>query len=190
MVKATITPFFLDPGAPAERGRSHSAPSTSLSSSCPRAAPSALSSVVFPYIRRLDISDDMFARPQKNPLLTLKLSSILFLDSVVNDDLTRHPLYTIKTVGTSTVITRSDPWEGVSKTAEIKWPRTPPVKGKGKESDGILVHMAGDRWKSSEALLKSGSIVQWVIKFYVRKSPYSLLPPVHINLASPTTLIL
>jgi hypothetical protein len=163
MVKSTITPF-LEHGLVnnEHRGRSLSMAEPSFLPHSSRT--SVLSTVVFPYLRRLDIGDDMQTH-QKKPLITLKLSSPSFLDSVVNDTLTRHPLYVIKTVGTSTTISRSDPWEGVTKTADIKWPKLIPTKGKGKDSVGVLVQMSGGRWKGAENLLKPSSLSRYVIKF-------------------------
>lgn len=116
---------------------------------------SVLSSVV-PYLRRLEIGDEMPAH-QKSPLLTLRLSSPSFLDSTVNDDITKEPLYIIRTTDTSTTIRRADPWEGNTKTADINWPRNAPAKGKG-VSDGILIQMRGVRWKGSETLLRRSTI--------------------------------
>ncbi|KAG6861924.1 hypothetical protein C0995_009874 [Termitomyces sp. Mi166 len=93
---------------------------------------------------------------QKTPLLTLKLSSPSFLDTTVTDDVTEQPLYTIKTVGPTTTIKRADPWDGDTKTAEIRWSRTIPQKGKN-ASDGVLIQMRGIRWKGSETFLRRGS---------------------------------
>ncbi|KAF8070042.1 hypothetical protein FPV67DRAFT_1413320, partial [Lyophyllum atratum] len=124
---------------------------------------SVLSSVV-PYLRRMD-SDDTPAH-QKSPLLTLKLSSPSFLDSNVTDDVTEQPLYTIKTIGVTTTIKRADPWDGDTKTAEIKWPRTAPAKGKG-VSDGVFIQMRGIRWQGSEALLRRGTILSGPRKFNI-----------------------
>lgn len=116
---------------------------------------SVLSSVV-PYLRRLEIGDDMPAH-HKSPLLTLRLSSPSFLDSTVTDDITKEPLYIIKTIDTSTTIRRADPWEGNTKTADINWPGNAPAKGKG-VSDGTLIQMRGVQWKGSETLLSKSTI--------------------------------
>ncbi|KAF8658236.1 hypothetical protein AX16_002013 [Volvariella volvacea WC 439] len=95
----------------------------------------------------------------KAPLLALKLSSTSFLDSVVHDDLSRHPLYTITTVNNLTKVIRPDPWEGSYSTAEIKWPKERPTKGKGKgkDTDGVLIQMRGARWKGGEVFLRPGT---------------------------------
>jgi hypothetical protein len=113
---------------------------------------------VLPHRRRSASGEDML---QKSPLLTLKLSSPSFLDSEINEDLSRNPIYVIRTQGTSTTITRSDPWEGSTKTAEVKWPKDVPVKGKGKDNDGVLVQMKGGRWESGFSLLRPGSLIRY-----------------------------
>ncbi|KAG5352991.1 hypothetical protein C0989_011501 [Termitomyces sp. Mn162] len=137
-----------DPSVKAVRsnrsGSSKLAPTSSTLSS--RA--SMLASVV-PMLRRHP--DDI----QKIPLLTLKLSSTSFLDTTVIDDVIHQPLYTIKTVGPTTTIKRADLWDGDTKTAEIRWSRTIPQKGKN-ISDGVLIQMRGMRWKGSETFLKRG----------------------------------
>jgi hypothetical protein len=136
-------------------------PGSSSKLSPPQAGHSSRSSVlssVVPYLRRLDVGEDMPAH-QKSPLLTLRLSSPSFLDSIVNDDITKEPLYYIKTVGTSTTIRRADPWEGNTKTADINWPGSAPAKGKG-ISDGILIQMRGARWKGSETLLRRSTLLR------------------------------
>ncbi|KAF9467465.1 hypothetical protein BDZ94DRAFT_1040410 [Collybia nuda] len=132
---------------------------------------SVLSSVV-PYLRRLDIGDDMFGH-QKVPLLTLRLSSPSFLDSFVNDDITKDPLYIIKTVGTSTTIRRADPWVGNTKTADIDWPQNAPAKGKG-VSDGILIQMRGARWKGGETLLRRSTMRTGPRKFNIPNYAHNL----------------
>ncbi|KAF5386250.1 hypothetical protein D9615_002634 [Tricholomella constricta] len=144
-------------------GRPGSSSKFSTSQPGPSSRTSVLSSVV-PYLRRMD-GDDSPAH-HKQPLLTLKLSSSTFLDSFVTDDVTEQPLYTIRTVGITTTIKRADPWDGDTRTAEIKWPKTAPAKGKG-ISDGVLIQMRGLRWKGSETLLKRGSILSGPRKFNI-----------------------
>lgn len=99
----------------------------------------------------------------KTPLLSLKLSSLSFLDSSIYDDHTRHPLYAIKTTGTSTAIKRSDPWGGASqKVAVIKWPKMIPYKTKDRQSLGVLLQMKGDNWREGDNFLKQSSISRYV----------------------------
>lgn len=138
----------------------------------PSSRVSMLASVV-PYFRRFD-GDDSPAQ-QKLPLLTLQLSSPSFLDSFVTDDVTDQPLYTMKTVGTTTTIKRADPWDGDTKTAELRWPKIPPEKGKG-VSDGVLVQMRGVRFKGSETLLRRGHILRCVIVLFIRYSSLTHSP--------------
>ncbi|KAF9010731.1 hypothetical protein BDQ17DRAFT_1421073 [Cyathus striatus] len=124
----------------------HSAPSRT----------SLLPSVKIPYLRRFESRKHPPPITQQ-PLLTLKLSSPSFLDSFVKDDLSKLPLYTIRTSGTSTTIIRNNDYTGEMKTAEITWPKAlPPTKDKG-ASDGVLIRLRGERWKGGETLLKHAS---------------------------------
>ncbi|KAJ7497602.1 hypothetical protein FB451DRAFT_1550428 [Mycena latifolia] len=119
---------------------------------------SVLSSVV-PYLRRAD-TDDMPAH-HKSVLVTLKLSSPSFLDSVVKDSASPNPLYVIRTTGTSTSVLRSDAWDdGFSKTAEIKWPKVIPTKEKTRETLGVLVQMKDGRWQSGDTILRPGTMLR------------------------------
>ncbi|EGO00174.1 hypothetical protein SERLA73DRAFT_160158 [Serpula lacrymans var. lacrymans S7.3] len=116
---------------PSNRTQASITPSAGPSTVTPScSAPSS----IFPYLHRLDIGDDMYPRRQKMPLLTLELSSLSFLDSVAIDDVTGKPLYAVETVGSSTTIWRSDPWDGMTKAADIRWPKELHIKGKGKEN--------------------------------------------------------
>jgi hypothetical protein len=106
----------------------------------------------FSYLRGLD---DISSRRQKKPLLTLKLSSPSFLDSKVHDGLSDNPLYVIETANTCTVVSRYDPWEGSTKTANIRWPKRIPVKSKGKQSmQGVSVQMHGSPESAVDHVLK------------------------------------
>ncbi|KAJ7603932.1 hypothetical protein B0H17DRAFT_1232666 [Mycena rosella] len=132
---------------------------------------SVLSSVV-PYLRRSD-PDDMSAH-HKSALVTLKLSSPSFLDSVVKDDASPHPLYVIRTTGTSTSVLRADPWDALTKTAEIKWPKVIPTKGKTKETLGVLVQMSDGRWQSADTVLKPGTMLSAPPKFTIPNFPHTM----------------
>jgi hypothetical protein len=128
----------------------------SSSKQLPSLTPSATSAIL-PYLRRLDIRDDIPSRLPKNPLLTLKLSTPSFLDSNVHDSLSDHPLYAIKTGTSSTTVLRYDPWEGPTNVADIRWPRQTPVKGKGKgkgDMHGVIIEMSGCRMKTADHFLK------------------------------------
>ena len=133
----------------------HRVPSDTFSeSSSSNYRASILSSVKFPSLRKLDTSET--AHHGKPALLILKLKSTSFLHAVVEDQ-TRHSLYTIRTHDNTTTVMRSDPWEGMTKTADVRWPENPiALRGKGK-SDGIQVQMRGNRWVDGEAFLRTGS---------------------------------
>ncbi|KAG6916025.1 hypothetical protein DXG01_008794 [Tephrocybe rancida] len=137
---------------PVDAGRSDRS-ATAKSTIAPTASSSRVSVLasVVPMLRRH--ADDV----QKSPLLTLKLSASSFLDASVTDSATEQPLYTMKTLGPTTTIKRADPWDGDTKTAEIRWSRTVPAKGKS-VSDGVVIQMRGIRWKGSETLLKRGTM--------------------------------
>ncbi|EIW83232.1 hypothetical protein CONPUDRAFT_152264 [Coniophora puteana RWD-64-598 SS2] len=150
-------------------------PSTSASSCAPGPSASNLSSR-FPYLHRLEISDDMCPFTQQRPLLVLKVSQESFLDSIAVDLVAEKPLYSVETVSSSTTVWRSDPWDGFSKTAEIGWPREPAFKGKGKGQDttqGTFVQMSGCRVKPIDSFLKAGGIGS-SRKFRVPSYPNSL----------------
>ncbi|KAJ7268670.1 hypothetical protein B0H12DRAFT_1096070 [Mycena haematopus] len=119
------------------------------------------------------ISDDTPAL-NKSVLVTLKLSSLSFLDSVVKDDAARDPLYVIRTTGTSTRVLRNDPWDGLTKTAEIKWPKVIPTKGKTKETLGVLVQMNDGRWQSGDSVLKPGTMLSAPSRFSIPNFPHSM----------------
>ncbi|KIK69098.1 hypothetical protein GYMLUDRAFT_67793 [Collybiopsis luxurians FD-317 M1] len=128
---------------------------------------SVLPSAVFPYLRRLDTGPDFIPSTHKDPLLVFTLSSQSFLDTKVKDDLSRLPLYTISTLGTSTRIFRADPWNGDTKTAEIHWPVLDPGKGKGKELDGVSIQVRNGREKPAGTFLRPGSILSAPRKFKI-----------------------
>lgn len=177
---------YAEPGPFDSARRARSAFSSDYSLLSPTSTRSSvLPSVVLPYLRRLDISDDM-AINQKTPLLTLKLSSPSFLDSVVHDEFTRHPLYVIETRSTKTTVVRSDPWEGTTDTAKIEWPKLLPLKGKGKSDiDSVLVKMRGGRYQSGGSVLRSGSLMRYVQllsrKIWANSTPSQCTPQVQYS---------
>jgi hypothetical protein len=94
----------------------------------------------------------------KEPLLTIKLSSLSFLDSSVLEITSQSTIYTISTTGTSTTVLRNDARRGSVKTAVIKWPRVLPTKQSGKDStECVLVQMKGSRWDLGDTVLKPGA---------------------------------
>lgn len=115
-------------------------------------------SAIFPYLHRLEIRDDMGSRRQQRPLLVLKLSSPSFLDSVATDLVAETPLYSVETVGSSTTIWRSDPWDASVKIADICWPKDLPLKGKGRDTHGAIIQMGDPRWKDTDSYLKYGGL--------------------------------
>ncbi|KAG6845079.1 hypothetical protein H0H87_000983 [Tephrocybe sp. NHM501043] len=150
MAKGVLVDLPFDAGRSDHPGTSRpSAPSVASSSRT-----SVLASVV-PMLRRH--ADDI----QKAPLLTLKLSATSFLDTSITDDVTDQPLYIIKTFGPTTTIKRADPWDGDTKTAEIRWSKTVPTKGKN-STDGVSIQMRGIKWKGSETLLRRGTLTGYV----------------------------
>ncbi|KAJ7091106.1 hypothetical protein C8R44DRAFT_412283 [Mycena epipterygia] len=134
---------------------------------------SVLSSVV-PYLRRSSETTDDMPTHHKSALVTLKLSSQSFLDSVINDDASRDPLYVVRTTGTSSSLLRSDPLFGLTKTAEIKWPKVIPTKGKTRETLGILVQMSDGRWQSADSILKPGTMLSSPPKFTIPNYPHTM----------------
>ncbi|KAJ7647024.1 hypothetical protein FB45DRAFT_1051591 [Roridomyces roridus] len=130
-------------------------------------------SAVLPRLRRSETVGDDISQP-KSVLVTLKLSSQSFLDSVIKDDASINPLYTVRTLHTSTSVFRSDPWDGLTKTAEIKWPQRIPTKGKTKETLGVLVQMSDGRWQTGDAVLKPGTMLSSPPRFHIPNFPHSL----------------
>ncbi|CAK5281326.1 unnamed protein product [Mycena citricolor] len=131
----------------------------------PRTPRVSVFSSVVPYLRRTEIFEEV--AHNKTPRVTLKLSSVSFLDSTVKDDVSQNPLYVIRTSGTSTSILRSDPWDGLNKTAEIKWPRQIPTKDKTRATLGVLVQLSDGRWQSGDAILKPGTMLSAPSKFTI-----------------------
>ena len=110
---------------------------------------------IFPRLHRLEISDDMGSNHEKSPLLELKLSSTSFLDAVATDTDSDEPLYSVETVGSSTTVWRSDPWDRSAKIADIRWPKDLPLKGKGRDPTQVATIQMGElRWRETTSLLK------------------------------------
>jgi hypothetical protein len=122
---------------------------------------SVLTSVKFPSLRRSEAECSLHTT-HKTPLLTLKLSSHSFLDCTLNDE-SSSPFYTVRTIDSTTTILRADPWDASIRTADIKWPKIVPAKTKGKNSpDGVLVQLAGSRWKGGDSFLKQSTSTKYV----------------------------
>jgi hypothetical protein len=130
---------------------------------------SCKASTIFPRLHRLEIADDMAGNQEKPPLLDLKLSSTSFLDAVATDT-EDNPLYAVETVGSSTTVWRSDPWDRSAKIADICWPKDLPLKGKSRDHTRVAtIQMDGLRWRDTTALLKYSGLGRWAI----RRCPYS-----------------
>ncbi|KAF8149491.1 hypothetical protein B0H34DRAFT_802474 [Crassisporium funariophilum] len=159
MRKGSTTPSFdVTMKDLVRRARSGSSAdqASSIHSSATSPRMSILPSVKLSSLRRQQSGD--LPTHQKSPLLTLKLSSPLFLDSAVRGELSSDILYQIKTVGTTTTVARTDLREDFVRTASIKWPRIVPTRTKGKEhTDGVLIQMRGAPWNSGETVLQPGS---------------------------------
>ncbi|KIY64866.1 hypothetical protein CYLTODRAFT_492776 [Cylindrobasidium torrendii FP15055 ss-10] len=96
---------------------------------------------------------------QKPCMLTLKLSSPSFLDSTVSDDHGTSALYTIRTNGATTIVSRSGPQDESTDVCTVQWPPTnQKSKGKGKALDGLSLQVRGGPWEAGETLLRQKSL--------------------------------
>lgn len=115
---------------------------------------SSASSATPAVLRRLKLPDPATTQTTHHPLMTLRLSSPSFLDSVVHDGSSDNPLYVIDTVDNITKIRRSDP-RGFVKVCGVRWP-TDPVKSisrKNKDLVGVEVAFGKGAWKSADDFL-------------------------------------
>ncbi len=87
----------------------------------------------------------------KDPLLSFILSSPSFLDSTIEESSSAHPLYRIKTNGTTTTILRSESGKPAVMVASIRWPKRIPSK---RHSESVLVLMKDGCWRGAETLLR------------------------------------
>jgi hypothetical protein len=159
------------------RGRSDSALNKTAESSAASTTSSARKSIM-PLSRLVSfrrISSAVNKGPpqhDKKPLLRLNLSSQSFLDSIVIDDRSKKPLYTIKTEGPTTRITRNV--AASSQFCTVKWPKVLPTVIKGKMvSDGVSIHLGDARWIGGENLLQKGARPEYVSPLF---SPIFLSP--------------
>jgi len=105
-------------------------------------------------LRRLKLPDAATTQPTHHPLMTLRLSSPSFLDSVVHDGSSDNPLYVIDTDDNVTKIRRSDP-RGFVKVCSVRWP-TDPIKSisrKNKDLVGVEVAFGKGAWKTADEFL-------------------------------------
>lgn len=130
-------------------------PSTSTHSPSISSRLTSSVSVRFPYRRRRGVVEDNHPGHDKLSLLTLSLSSPSFLESVVKDNRSNKPVYTIQTSECTTSVTRMEAHNASVNVAQIKWPKTLPTRVKGKEAtSGVLLQMKGLRWNDGDNFLR------------------------------------
>src|SRR5258708_1387187 len=89
----------------------------------------------------------------KDPLLCLTLSTTSFLECTIIDAATTHPLYRIKTSGTTTIIKRIESVSSTVVASSIKWPKIIPMMRTKARSEHVLVHMRDGSWRGVNSLL-------------------------------------
>ncbi|KAA1471728.1 hypothetical protein DENSPDRAFT_880719 [Dentipellis sp. KUC8613] len=131
----------------------------------PRTAPPTPSTSFSPLFR---LNSDLNNRPDLSSLITLKLSSPSFIDSVVHDDLSDNPLYVIETVDNITKIRRSDA-KGFITVARVRWtPNARSSSRRSKEVEGPHVSLGSGSWKhADEFLTYSYGTLTMSRKFYI-----------------------
>ncbi|KAI0044794.1 hypothetical protein FA95DRAFT_217044 [Auriscalpium vulgare] len=109
------------------------------------------SSSVFPSFRRF--TSDPSSTTALPPLLTLKLSSPSFLETVVHDGISDNPLYVIDTDDNTTKIRRSDA-KGFVNVARVRWRRDARSSRKQtKDLTGIQIAFGKGTWRPADELL-------------------------------------
>jgi hypothetical protein len=106
-------------------------------------------------LRRLKSPDTATStQPTHHPLMTLRLSSPSFLDSVIHDGSSDNPLYVIDTDDNVTKLRRSDP-KGFVKVCSVRWPTEPvrSISRKNKDLIGVEVAFGRGTWKSADDFL-------------------------------------
>lgn len=133
-------------------------PSDGASTSSGPSRISLLPSVRLPNILAHKDATGETATTDKEPILTLEVSSRSLIDCTIGDNVSETPLYTVKTTGASTTVTRSSSTGGTMQFATIHWPNVQPTRVKGKEtSDGVEIQMGNNRYLGGGTLLKYGS---------------------------------
>lgn len=89
-----------------------------------------------------------------HPLMTLRLSSPSFLDSVIHDGSSDNPLYVIDTTDNVTKLRRSDP-KGFINVSRVRWPidTSRSVLHKNKDLTGVEVVFGKGHWKPADDFL-------------------------------------
>ena len=106
-------------------------------------------------LRRFKPTDSTtHSQPVDHPLMTLRLSSPSFLDSVVHDGSSDNPLYVIDTDHNVTKIRRSDP-KGFVNVSCVRWPTHPlnSMSHKAKDLTGVEVVFGKGHWKPADDFL-------------------------------------
>jgi hypothetical protein len=106
-------------------------------------------------LRRLIAQDPAnSSHPSALPLMTLRLSSPSFLDSVVHDGSSENPLYVIDTDDNITKVRRSDP-KGFVNVSRVRWPTDFHKSSfrKNKGLTGVEVVFGKGHWKPADEFL-------------------------------------
>jgi hypothetical protein len=137
-----------------DRDKSQFQAGTSFTPSLAGRFKSSASSTTPTVLRRLKSPDISATQPTHHPLMTLRLSSPSFLDSVVHDGSSDNPLYVIDTDDNVTKIRRSDP-RGFVKVCGVRWPMDPirSLSRKNKDLIGVEVAFGKGSWKSADDFL-------------------------------------
>lgn len=139
----------------------------------PKTAPATNPSSGFPSLLRF--TSDVPAVPESEPLITLKLSSPSFLESVVHDDLSANPLYVIETQDNTTKIRRTDN-KGFLNVSRVRWRQNAKTSRRSRELVGIQVAFGKGPWKPAEEFLgySYGSLLRFVPFLALPVQPHSL----------------
>ncbi|KAI0249610.1 hypothetical protein BJV78DRAFT_655071 [Lactifluus subvellereus] len=121
-------------------------------------------------LRRFKSADSTApSQPASHPLMTLRLSSPSFLDSVVHDGSSDNPLYVLDTDDNVTKVRRSDP-KGFINVSRVRWPADIHKLSSRKIKDfaGIEVAFGRGSWKPANEFLGNpyGSFSSYR-KFYI-----------------------
>jgi hypothetical protein len=106
-------------------------------------------------LRRLKAQDPANStQSSTHPLMTLRLSSPSFLDSVVHDGASENPLYVIDTDNNITKVRRSDP-KGFVNVSRVRWPTDFHKSSfrKNKGLTGVEVVFGKGHWKPADEFL-------------------------------------
>lgn len=111
-------------------------------------------------------------QPESHPLMTLRLSSPSFLDSVVHDGSSDNPLYVIDTDDNVTKVRRSDP-KGFINVSRVRWPAGIQKLSSRKIKDlaGVEVAFGKGTWKPANEFL--GTSYGSFSRFVFPRSYYS-----------------